>query len=352
MMSRLVLLSLLTLSSSGCQANAEAHASSPQPTVHVETAIATEGAVPKTLTISGTLAADQRTELSANASGRVMKTFVERGDHVTRGQVLAQLDDRSAALSAAEAKANVESALAQRQSAEADCKRYDPLLAKGAITQQEYDKAAAQCRNTAASQSAALARAGEAATALGDATIRAPFSGYVGERFVSVGDYVHADTRVVTLLQDDTLRLQLTVPEASMGYVHEGQSLDFVTVAKPDASFTAVVRFLGKEVRSATRDMVFEAIVPNGDHALAAGMFVTVQLATGEETLAMVPKRAILESGTTATVFAVVDGKLEQRSVQLGAAIGDDVSIRRGVTRGDRVVLAPDDKTPDGARVD
>jgi membrane fusion protein (multidrug efflux system) len=346
------MLSLLLLSSAGCQATAEAKAASPPPEIHVETAVATERSVPTTLTLSGTLAGEQRTELSANASGRVIKTLVERGAHVTRGQVVAQLDHRSAALTVAEARANVESAEAQRQSAEADCKRYDTLLGKRAITRQEYDKAAAQCKNTAASQLAAIARAGEAAATLDDATIRAPFAGLVSERFVNVGDYVHADTRVVTLLQDDTLRLNLTVPEASMGYVHEGQSLSFVTVAKPDASFTAVVRYLGKEVRSATRDMVFEAAVPNADHQLVPGMFVTVELATGEETLAVVPRKAILESGATASVFAVVDGKLEQRSVHLGPALGDDVAIREGVARGERVVLSPNAQTPDGARVD
>jgi membrane fusion protein (multidrug efflux system) len=352
MMSRIVLLSLLALSSSGCHGNAEASAGPSQPKVHVDTVVATERSVTKTLTLSGTLAADQRTELAANASGRVMKTFVERGQHVTRGEVIARLDSRSASLAAAEAWANVEGAAAQRQSAEADCKRYGPLLAKGAITQQEHDKAAAQCRNTAASLIAAEARAESAAATLQDATIRAPFAGIVGERFVNVGDYVHADTRVVTLLQADTLRLNLTVPEASMGYVREGQTLSFVTVAKPGASFNAVVRFLGKEVRSATRDMVFEATVPNDDHALVAGMFVTVQLATGEEKLAVVPQSAIFQSGTTSTVFVVVDGRLEQRSVHLGAALGDDISIREGVARGDRVVRAPNEKTPDGALVD
>jgi multidrug efflux pump subunit AcrA (membrane-fusion protein) len=98
--------------------------------------------------------------------------------------------------------------------------------------------------------------------------------------------------------------------------------------------------------------MVFEATVPNEDHALVAGMFVTVELATGEEKLAVVPASAILQSGTTSTVFVVVDGRLEQRAVHLGAALGDDISIREGVARGDRVVRAPNEKTPDGARVD
>ena len=322
------------------------------PKVHVETIVASERLVPKVLPLSGTLAADQRTDLAANAAGRVVKTFAERGQHVTKGYVLAQLDSRTALLGVNEAEANVQSATASRSNAAADCTRYDALIAKGAITQQEYDKAMAQCRTTSASEAAAVARAREASQSLSDATIRAPFTGTVTERFVNVGDYVKSDTRVVTLLQDDTLRLKLTVPEASLGYVHDGQQVSFETVARPGKTFTAVVRYVGGEIRSATRDMVFEASVDNEAHELVPGMFVTVKLATGEEPLAVVPRTAVVDSGGTPTVFAVVDGKLQQRSVRIGELLGTDVTVRDGITRGDRIVATPNDKTPDGASVD
>ena len=91
-----------------------------------------------------------------------MKTLVERGDHVQKGAVLAQLDVRSAALSRAEAEANMQSATAQLANAKADCERFERLLAKGAITQQEYDKQHTSCETQAAGAEAAKVRAAEA----------------------------------------------------------------------------------------------------------------------------------------------------------------------------------------------
>jgi multidrug efflux pump subunit AcrA (membrane-fusion protein) len=151
----------LGLAAAGCshesRANAEAKPATAR--VHVETVVVAEQPVPKLLRLTGELSSNERTDLAANAAGRVTKTFVERGDHVAQGALLAQLDARSAALSRAEAQANVTSAAEQLKNAQADCERYVGLLAKGAITQQEYDKQRTSCQTQAASEEAARARA-------------------------------------------------------------------------------------------------------------------------------------------------------------------------------------------------
>jgi len=96
----------------GCshESRAGAEVKAPATKVHVETAVATEQQVPKLLRLTGELSSNERTDLAANATGRVIKTFVERGDHVAQGALLAQLDSRSASLTRAEAEANVTSA--------------------------------------------------------------------------------------------------------------------------------------------------------------------------------------------------------------------------------------------------
>jgi len=133
---------VLALSAAGCSRDSAAAASTKAPAakIHVETAVVTEQPVPKLLSLTGVLSSNERTDLAANAAGRVVKTFVERGDHVTQGALLAQLDARSASLSRAEAEANVATATEQLKNVTADCQRYVSLLAKGAITQQEYDR--------------------------------------------------------------------------------------------------------------------------------------------------------------------------------------------------------------------
>ncbi len=322
------------------------------PKVHVETTAVTVRSVPKLLTITGVLGADQRTDLTANAQGRVVRTFIELGDHVKAGQLLAQLDVRAAALSHAEATANAQSAADTLKNVRADCERYKKLLERGAITQQEYDKQTTSCATQTSSEEAARTRAAEAAQTLNDAAIRAPFAGVIGKRFVSVGDYVHPDTRVATLLVDDPLRLQLTVPEPSIGYVKEGLPVTFETVSRPGKTFQATIKYLGREVRESTRDLVVEAICENADHVLLPGMFVTARLPTGEQTVPVVPVKAVVPLDASDTVFVVVDGRLEQRVIQKGAVVGDVVAALDGVKKGDKVVTNPSPQTVDGAETE
>ncbi len=316
--------------------------------VHVQTGVVAEQTVPKLLTLTGVLSSNERTDLAANASGRVVKTFVERGDHVDRGGLLAQLDARNAALSRAEAEANVASATEQLKNVRADCQRYVSLLAKGAITQQEYDRQTTSCQTQASSEEAARVRAAQATQTLSDSAIRAPFAGVIAERFVHVGDYVHADTRVVTLLVDDPLRLELTVPEPNVGSVHTGLTVSFETVALQGRVFSATVKYMGGEIREATRDLVVEAVTDNHDHALLPGMFVTAKLPIGEVILPVVPTNALVHKDENDIVFVVIDGHLEERVVQLGPRVGDLVAVADGVKKGEQVVVSPPSGATDG----
>jgi membrane fusion protein, multidrug efflux system len=348
------LLIALALSAAGCSRDSAAAASTKAAAakIHVETTVVTEQPVPKLLSLTGVLSSNERTDLAANASGRVVKTFVERGDHVTQGALLAQLDARSASLSRAEAEANVATATEQLKNVTADCQRYVSLLAKGAITQQEYDRQTSSCHSQASTEEAARVRAAQAVQTLSDSAIRAPFAGVIAERFVHVGDYVHADTRVVTLLVDDPLRLELTVPEPNIGSVHPGLAVSFETVAIPARVFTATVKYMGGEIREATRDLVVEAVTDNHDHVLLPGMFVTAKLPVGEVTLPVVPTNTIVHRDENDSVFAVIDGHLQERVVQLGPTVGQLIAIADGIKKGEAVVVSPPAGAADGLQTE
>jgi membrane fusion protein (multidrug efflux system) len=345
---------VLGLLAAGCSRDSVAAAGVKPPAakVHVQTVVVAEQAVPKLLSLTGVLSSNERTDLAANAIGRVVKTFVERGDHVAQGALLAQLDARSAALSRAEAEANVASAAEQLKNVRADCQRYVSLLAKGAITQQEYDRQTTSCQTQASSEEAARVRAAQAVQTLTDSAIRAPFAGVIAERFVHVGDYVHADTRVVTLLVDDPLRLELTVPEANIGSVHPGLAVSFETVALAGRVFTATVKYMGGEIREATRDLVVEAVTDNHDHTLLPGMFVNAKLPVGEVTLPVVPSSAVVHRDENDSLFAVVDGHLQERVVQLGPKVGELVAIADGMKKGEDVVVSPPPGAVDGQQTE
>jgi membrane fusion protein (multidrug efflux system) len=338
----------------GCHKPDAAPASdqAPVPRVKVQTAPISERAVPNLIPLTGTLLADLRTELTANSAGRVTKTFVERGQKVQRGAVLVQLDVRSAAANAAEARASVASANVQLDAARAECARYDALVARGAITPQEHDRQTANCKAQLAAVAVTKARATTASLVVGDGTIRAPFAGVVTERWVSVGDYVQAPSKVVTLVVSNPLRLKLTVPERRAAEVKEGALVTFSTAGGADRTFSGTVKYMSGEVRTTTRDVVVEAIVANDDGALLPGMFVDVSLYAGERQRPVVPQSALFATGQEKSLYVVKEGHLELRIVNVGVEVEGGVALDEGVKAGEIAVLDPSASLSDGAEVE
>ena len=308
--------------------------------------------MPRSLSLTGTLRGERQTDLAANANGRVLEMLVERGAEVKKGALIARLDVRAAALSAAEAQASVALARAQEATATRECDRSKNLLAKGVISQAEFDRTSDLCRTSPLSVAAAAARVNSASQGIGDGQIRAPFDGMISERFVEVGEYVRQDSKVVSLVAIGQLRLEFTVPEASLASVKEGGPLTFTVTAYPDRKFTGTVRFISAALRETTRDLVAEAKVENADRALRPGMFASIALATGEAPSTVAPKSAVVLKDGRARVFAVVDHRLEERVVQTGVEKDDLVAVVRGVRAGDKLVLKPSEALQNGQAVE
>jgi RND family efflux transporter MFP subunit len=278
--------------------------------------------------------------------------MVERGSYVGRGQALVQLDVRVATLSASEAEANVETARAQKQAAESECARYERLFQRGVITQQEYDRQTTSCKTATTSTAAAETHVELARQQLSDGTVRAPFPGLVSERYVSIGEYVTPSTKVAHVVDIDPLRLELTIPEQSMGAVKQGLQVNFQVAAFPERTFSGVVHYIGPTVRATTRDLVFEALVANKDKLLRPGLFATAHLDAGTQKLPVVPRTALKQDGDTTRVYAVVEKHIEERLLQTGPEDGDSVAILKGVTPGERVVVHPGAEVSDGVEVE
>lgn len=320
--------------------------------VTVQTVDVREAPMPRSLKLTGTLRGSQHTDLAANAFGRVLSTSVERGAEVKKGDRLATLDVRSSAATAAEARTGIALARAQADAAKRECERYAKLLAQNVISAAEHDRATDACRTSAISVQAAQARANSVGILISDGTIVAPFAGVITERFINVGDYVRSDSKVVSLVSLDALRLEFTVPEASLALVKEGGSLSFTVPAYPERSFTGTVRFASGAVRESTRDTVAEAVVDNPDKVLRPGMFATVALLTGESPALVLPRSALVvkEDGHR-HIFAVVNQRIEERLVQTGSEKDDLVSVLHGVASGDKIVLVPTDTLRNGQPV-
>ena len=319
--------------------------------ISVETIAVGERDMPNNLPLAGTLKANQESDLAANATGRVLRTMVERGSYVSKGQPIAQLDVKVAQLSASEAEANVDTARTQKSAAEEECTRYDRLFKRGVITQQEYDRQTTSCKTATSSTVAAETRVALAKETLSNGTVRAPFSGLVSERFVAVGEYVLPSTKVAHLVDIDPLRLEMTIPAESMNAVKQGGKVDFQVGAFPDRTFSGTVHYIGPAVRATTRDLVFEAAVPNKDKLLRPGLFATAFLDAGTQKLPVVPRSALKQDGETTRAFAVVDKHIEERILELGPAQGDVVGVVKGLRAGETIVAHPSDAIADGVEV-
>jgi membrane fusion protein (multidrug efflux system) len=321
------------------------------PPVKVATASVVERAMPDYLVLTGTLKASQESQVAADAAGKVTATFVERGQAVRQGDTLAILDARGASITATAANAQTQLARAQLEQAQRECDRVKALKDSGAISQAEYDRVTSQCQTSVWSAAAAQAQQQNAQKVVGDSVIRAPFTGVVGERSVNVGQYVQAQTQIVTLYTPDPLRLELTVPEANVGGLRPEQPLVFTVSAYGDTRFNGTVKFISPNVRPTTRDLVIEAFCPNADLKLKPGMFAVARLETADRPQPAVPSNAIVKQAEVSRVFVVFEKRVAERIVQTGAEKDGFTAIVVGLKPGETVVASPGADVRDGSLV-
>jgi len=342
----------LSVASAGCRsAAAETKVQKEAPAAKLDTETVAERTLPRFVTLTGTLTANQSADVAADVSGKIYRTYVERGTFVARGSALAIVDSRSLSLSKNEARAQAGAMKAQSTQAQGDCVRAKTLFHDGAVSQAEYERLSAQCESSDWSKQAAEARARLADKALSDSVIRAPFSGVVVERLVTQGEYVHPDTKVVSLSDIDTVRLELSVPESAVASMTEGRAVRFKVASFPDREFSGSLQYIGPALRRASRDLIVEAVADNADHVLRPGMFASAKIEVGTYQAPVVPASAVRDEESTRRVFVVKDGQLEERVVEIGDSSSEGVVVLHGVAAGERIAKAINGDVRDGMRV-
>jgi len=318
--------------------------------VKITTTTVTEGPTPDVIVVTGRVTADQRSDVTADTQGKVINVMIERNQRVKMGQPLVQLDTRSAALGAREAAANLAAARSQKQLADQECERTRSLLDKGAITKSEYDRQMAQCTAAQEQVAAVQARTQMMAKSVADGLVRAPFDGVVSEKMVAPGEWVAPGKPLFTLVDDDPLKVELSIAEGVVPLVKKDQRVELVTVALPDKVIGATITRLGAEI-GRTRSLVVEGVIDKGSE-LVPGMFVEARIKVGEVTRAIVPKDAVVKRGKTWRAFVVKKGEAEERIVHLGPQPADGyVSIAQGLAKGEKIVAKVPADLADGRAV-
>lgn len=372
-------------------ANAQAAADA-APSGAIATALVkvTSRKLPATLEASGTLVADETSEVAAATGGIVTKVLVDVGTRVKKGDPLVELDRREPSLRGAAASAQAAQAQARlgikkgekfepekmpevraakeaRDLAVTDADRTKALFDSGGVSQATWDAARARAEQAKAQHDSALngaqqawagllaaqAQAGLAGKAVTDATVRAPFDGAVAERRISTGEFAPMGRVVAVVVRDNPLRLKIDVPEADVGRVALGKEVLVTVATYPGRVFKGVVQRVGASVKAQSRTLPVEAEVPNDDGALKPGMFARAEIATagGEEEALLVPRAAIGTSGTASRVFVRSGSRVVERIVTVGREVEGLVEVRGSLAAGDEVATGSVDKLSDGAEI-
>ncbi len=357
--------------------------------ISVSPVAASEQPIARFIRVAGSLTAEEQADVAAETAGRVVSTPVERGTRVTEGSELVRLSAVETEASLAEAQANaaqiearlaltsagpfdvnnvpeVRNAQANLNLAQAEFDRIEKLLAQRVVSQAEYDQrkttveAARQqlesARNAAQQQYQALqgarARVTLAKKAVADTSVRAPFTGIVGQRMVSTGDYVTKGTKVAEVVRITPLRVQLTVPEQFVSEVAVGQPVSLAVDAYPGRRFAGTVRYVSPALRADQRALTIEAVVPNERAELKPGMFATAEIQQATSTSGVVvPAAAVQTIGGTSRVFVVAGDRVEERVVTTGQKLEQSIEVTNGLKRGEQVATTNINQLVDGSKV-
>jgi membrane fusion protein (multidrug efflux system) len=304
----------------------------------VEVAVARQDTVVDAILATGQIEAIQSAELRPEVDGRIVEILMREGSDVAKGEALFRIDDR-------ELRSEVARAEAERDLAEQALTRTRQLLEQDAASTADLERAEATARSSRATLALLELR-------LSRTTVRAPFAGVVGQRLVSLGDYVTSSDPLVTLETVDPMRVAFTVPERYAGDVRRGQRVGFRVASITGEEFSGMVDFVSPSVQLPARTLLVKAVVPNGRRRLQAGMFAEARLATAMRPRAVViPEQAILSVQGTQVVWVVTDGKVARRPVAIGVRAPGEAEITSGVEAGEQVVVGGLEMLQDGAPV-
>jgi RND family efflux transporter MFP subunit len=341
--------------------------------------------------VVGSLAGAEEVTVSAEVEGTASAILADLGDHVRAGQPLVELDreklqfrlqERRAALGRTlarygaekpedlppvESTPAVQKAAAELAEAERAWKRAEELERRQLVSRSQRDEAEARLRTAAAVHQAALHEARnlrsdiEAAQAevrlaereLADATVRAPFDGYVQRRHIGPGQYVRAETPVATLVKVDPLKALVEVPERLAPWIAVGQPVKVRVEAYPGRTFDGTVARISPAVNPQSRAFPLEASIGNADRLLKPGAFVRVELASSRvDRIMTMPSAGLQYRYGINRAFVVDNGRIHARELRIGDRFGERVEVLDGVKPGDRVVVSDIEKLTEGARVE
>jgi membrane fusion protein (multidrug efflux system) len=307
------------------------------PATSVTTVVAKRETWPSTLSVIGTAAAIEGVTVGADLPGTVDKIHFESGQAVHEGDILVELDIR-------QERAQLANIEAQRDLAKVQYGRAEELSKAGVISKSEYDNAASQ-------QKATEAQVNEVKASIARKTIHAPFTGILGLRQISLGQYLAAGQAIVSLQSVNPIYVNFGVPQQDTPKMKIGRSVRVTSTDLPGIGFPGKITALDSVINEQTRNIQIQATLANSGGKLRPGQFLEVELTLDQpRSVIPLPASAINYAPSGDSVFVVGDIKDEksgksykgvrQQIVKIEGSRGDQVAIVSGLNPGDEVVSA------------
>jgi membrane fusion protein, multidrug efflux system len=293
-----------------------------KPPVKVDVIIAGIEDIPKNIEVNGTVLSNEMVELHPEISGRLIYLNIPDGQKVEQGTILARVND-------ADLQAQLEQQKSQLTLAKKNEQRMKTLLAVNGVNQADYDAVQNQVTSLEASVKVITAQ-------IDKTIIKAPFSGTLGLRMVSLGAYVTPQTIIGTLQQIDKIKIDFTVPESYIDLVKVGNIVSIQSNNNNDKR-TAKISAIEPQINTSTRNLKVRAILESG--LVNPGVFVKVLLNQKGKGF-VVPTNAIIPDAFSNQVVVIKDGKALFKNVETGVRTADIVELTSGVSEGDSIVVS------------
>jgi RND family efflux transporter MFP subunit len=331
------------------------------------------------LQATGYVVARREATVSAQITGTLTEVLVEEGEHVRKNQILARLDDSGyrAALDAAKAQyaaaqAQVGQARAQLEQAQHDAKRLESVAARGLVSKQQAEQARTQAVTAQATLLAAQKGAQAAAAQVASAqvnfdycVVRAPFDGVITDKAAQVGEIVSpfsagggfTRTGVATIVDMDSLEVDVDVNEAYIGRVQPNMPVEAVLDAYPDwripAHVIAIIPSADRSKATVKVRIAFDKKDPRIIPEMGVRVSFLEKRADNAKAIAgvLVPKSAIVQRDGHDVVFVIDGDHAKQTPVTAGADFNDLKQVTSGLSAGARVVAAPNADLKDGEKI-
>ena len=330
--------------------DAESTAEKPAPPVAIATVTITD--LLEEIEATGELLARNHAKIAAEVGGRITEVVVDEGLAIEAGGVVLLIDPEARKLALTGARARRAAPRAAFSAAARAPKRVRRLKTKNMASQSRLDSAETAYKRARSRAEAAEARLGVAKRALREASVAAPFSGLVAERYVSVGEYVQPGQPLFELVALDPIEVEFRLPEADSSRVAVGNSVAVRVAPYPDEEFDATVTFVAPTIDTRTRTLRVKATIRNEDGRLRPGLFAHADLGVATlEGVTLVPEEAVLRRADGAVIFVLEGDRVRRKRIETGHHRGGMVVVLGGMPPGTQVVMRGHTTLPDGVRV-